>query len=395
MKKTIKDFKLKNKKVIIRVDFNVPIKNNKIIDDNRIKMSLPTIEYAIKEQAKVILMSHLGKINSEEDKTENSLKVVADRLINLLNKEVIFVNDTKGQELENKINELKNGEILLMENTRYEDFPNELESNNDEYLSKYWASLGDIFINDAFGTNHRKHASNVGIASNLPNGIGFLIEKELEEIKDAIDKPNRPFTVILGGSKVSDKIKLLENILPKADHVLIGGGMAYTFLKASGFNIGDSILDGNSIEFCKEMLEKYSNKIILPVDSINTLEIKKDSETFERFISDFKTGEIGVDIGHNTIKVFKQYLLDSKTIIWNGPVGMYEIDKYSNGTKRICEILKEIDAKKIVGGGDTGAAIINLGYKDAVSHISTGGGATLELLEGKNLPGIDVIDEKA
>lgn len=394
MKKTIRDYDLSGKKVIIRVDFNVPIKDGEITDDNRIKASLETINYAINNNAKVILMSHLGRIKTEEDKIKNTLEPVALRLSELLDKEIIFVDETRGKILEDAISELKPGEILLMENTRFEDLNNKAESSNSEELGKYWASLGDIYINDAFGTSHRSHASNVGIASNLPNGIGFLIEKEIKEIEQTIKNPQRPFTVILGGSKVKDKIGVIENLVNIADYILIGGAMAYTFLKASGIEIGSSLLDEESIDFCKNILKKYSDKIILPIDSVNALEISDEVSPRECFINEIKENEIGLDIGYNTVKLFKQYLQKSKTIIWNGPLGYFEIEAFSNGTKKICEVLKDIDAKKIVGGGDTGAAIIEFGYKDSVSFISTGGGASLEMLEGKKLPGIEIIEDK-
>lgn len=394
MKKTIRDYDLSGKKVIIRVDFNVPIKDGEITDDNRIKASLETINYAINNNAKVILMSHLGRIKTEEEKIKNTLEPVALRLSELLDKEIIFVDETRGKILEDAISELKPGEILLMENTRFEDLNNKAESSNSEELGKYWASLGDIYINDAFGTSHRSHASNVGIASNLPNGIGFLIEKEIKEIEQTIKNPQRPFTVILGGSKVKDKIGVIENLVNIADYILIGGAMAYTFLKASGIEIGSSLLDEESIDFCKNILKKYSDKIILPIDSVNALEISDEVPPRECFINEIKENEIGLDIGYNTVKLFKQYLQKSKTIIWNGPLGYFEIEAFSNGTKKICEVLKDIDAKKIVGGGDTGAAIIEFGYKDSVSFISTGGGASLEMLEGKKLPGIEIIEDK-
>ena len=390
--KTIRDFDLNNKKVMIRVDFNVPIKDGKITDDNRIKMSLETIKYAIEKNAKVILLSHLGRVKTEEDKVKNNLNIVVPRLEELLNQKVIFSNVTRGMELEEKISNMKNKDVLLIQNTRYEDLNGKLESSNDIELGKYWASLGDIFINDAFGTSHRSHASNVGIASNLPSGIGFLVEKEL----NALDLTNaeKPITIILGGSKVSDKITLIENLVNVADYILIGGGMAYTFLKASDINIGKSLFDVDSIEFCKNMLEKYKDKIILPIDSVNAKEMKENTQYRQCFINEIKQDEIGLDIGYNTTKLFKTYLEKSKTIIWNGPVGVFEIKPFDEGTKRICEILKNINAKKIVGGGDTASAVINLGYKDVFDHISTGGGASLELLEGKKLPGVEVINEK-
>ena len=392
MKKTIRDFDLKDKKVIIRVDFNVPIQDGEIKDDNRIKQSLETIEYALNHDAKVILLSHLGRIKTEEDKEKNTLEPVALRLSELLNKEVIFVKETRGELIEQEIEHLKSGEVLLIENTRFEDLDGKKESSNDSELGKYWASLGDIFINDAFGTSHRSHSSNVGIASNLPSGIGFLVEKELNELD--LEHAKKPLTVILGGSKVSDKIGVIKNLVNIADYILIGGGMAYTFLKASNIDIGKSLCDEENIQFCKEMLKQYPDKIILPIDSVNAKEISEAAIPRECFISDIKEDEIGLDIGKQTIKVFKTYLESSKTIIWNGPVGMFELEQFSHGTKQICEILKELKAKKIVGGGDTASAVINLGYKDYFDHISTGGGASLELLEGKKLPGIEIIEDK-
>ena len=394
MKKTIKDYDLKGKKVIIRVDFNVPIENGEITDDNRIKASLETINYAIDNEAKIILLSHLGRIKTEEDKDKNTLEPVALRLSELLDKEIFFIDETRGKLLEDTIAELQNGDILFMENTRFEDLDGKKESTNDLELGKYWASLGDIFINDAFGTCHRAHASNVGIASNLPNGIGFLIEKELNNLLPAINNPSRPLTVILGGAKVSDKIGVIKNLVNIADYILIGGGMAYTFLKASGMEIGSSLCDNESLSFCNEILEKYSDKIILPIDSVNAKEISNSADFRQCFINEIKEDEIGLDIGYNTTKLFKQYLDLSKTIIWNGPLGYFEIDKFSKGTIKICDIISKANAKKIIGGGDTGAAVIKFGYKDDVDFISTGGGATLELLEGKELPGIVVIEDK-
>lgn len=392
MKKTIKDYNLKDKKVIIRVDFNVPIKNGIITDDHRIQASLKTIQYARNEGAKIILLSHLGRVKTEEDKIKNNLEPVAKRLEELVGN-VTFVPYTKGIEVETAVNNLKSGQILLLQNTRYEDLDNKKESNNDKELGSYWASLGEIFINDAFGTAHRAHASNVGIATNLPSGIGFLMEQELNTLEPIIKNPAHPFTVILGGAKVSDKIGVIENLVHIADYILIGGGMSYTFLKASGLDIGTSLLDSESIDFCKKILEQYPDKIILPIDSVNAKQTtSKDASN--TFVSDFKADDIGLDIGYNTIKLFKQYLMDSKTILWNGPVGMFEEKIFAKGTEAICEILKEIDAVKIIGGGDTGAAIVELGYSSAVTYISTGGGASLELLEGKNLPGIESINNK-
>ena len=394
MKKTIKDFDLKDKTVIIRCDFNVPMKDGEITDDNRIKASLETIEYAIDHGAKLVLMSHLGRIKSEEDKKKNSLEAVALKLSEYLNKEVIFCVETHGDLLKDAVAHLKAGEVLLMENTRFEDLDGKKESGNDRELGAFWASLGDIFINDAFGTAHRAHASNVGIASHLPSGVGFLIEKELNVMLEAIKNPKRPFTVILGGSKVSDKIGVIENLVNVADHILIGGGMAFTFLKASGLNIGKSLLDSEHLDFCKEMLEKHSDKLVLPIDCVVATEVSEESNSRTCFINEIGEDELGLDIGHGTVKLFKQYLDDSKTVIWNGPVGVFEIDKFATGTKDLCEIINREDLISIIGGGDTAAAIIKFGYKDKMTHISTGGGASLELLEGKELPGIKCINEK-
>ena len=393
MKKTIRDYDLEGKKVIIRVDFNVPIKDGIIQDDNRTKQSLETINYAIEHNAKIILLSHLGRVKTSEDKIKNTLEPVALRLSELLDKEIIFVTETRGELLETEINNMKNGDIILVENTRFEDLDGKKESGNDEELGKYWASLGDIFINDAFGTSHRAHASNVGIAKHLPNGIGFLIEKELNIIEPAIKNPKRPFTVILGGSKVSDKIGVIENLVNIADYILIGGGMAFTFIKSQDISIGKSLLDEESLDFCKKILKENKEKIVLPIDVVTSDSIEEPTNIKEKFINDMRENEIGLDIGHQTVKLFKSFLEESNTIIWNGPVGKFETEEFSKGTKELCEIL---DSKEItiIGGGDTASAVINLGYKDSFTHISTGGGATLELLEGKTLPGIEIINEK-
>lgn len=392
MKKSISDFDLNNKKVIIRVDFNVPIKDNQILDDNRIKMSLKTIRYAIDNNAKVILMSHLGRIKDESDKEKNSLRIVSKRLSELLGMNVFFVNSTRGSKLENAVNNLKCGEVLLMENTRFEDLNGKLESGNDKELGKYWASLGDIFINDAFGTCHRSHASNVGIASNLESGIGFLIQDELEKLQLAVNNPKTPFAVILGGAKVSDKIGVIKNLVNKCDYILIGGGMAYTFLASLNINIGSSLLDESSIEFCREMLNKYKDKIILPVDAIVSKEFDKDFTLKNN--ENFDSEDIALDIGNKSIEIFKNILKSCNTVLWNGPLGYSEIDKYSNGTKAILEYLSDKDKIVVIGGGDTASSAINFGYSECFTHISTGGGASLELLEGKKLPGVEIIDEK-
>ena len=391
MKKSIRDFDLNDKKVIIRVDFNVPMKDGIITDDNRIKMSLKTIEYAIDNNAKVILLSHLGRVKEESDKEKKSLRPIATRLSELLNKEVIFSSTTRGEELEDKISNLNNGDILLIENTRFEDLNGKLESGNDEALGKYWSSLGDIFINDAFGTCHRAHASNVGIASNLESGIGFLVEEELNKLELAINNPDKPYAVILGGSKVSDKIGVIENLVDKCDYILIGGGMSYTFLKSQGFEIGKSLLDIESLDFCTNILKEYKNKIYLPVDSVVSKEIDKDVNI--KLNEEFENDDIGLDIGPKTIEKYEEILEKCNTVVWNGPVGMFENDKYSNGTKRLLDKLSKLDIKVIIGGGDTASAAINFGYSNSFTHISTGGGASLELLEGKILPGISIIED--
>lgn len=391
MKKTIRDYDLNNKKVIIRVDFNVPMKDGVILDDTRIRESLPTIKYALMNNAKVILMSHLGRIKTEKDKENLSLKNVCKRLSQLLNKEVIFVPFTRGLELEKSIENMEQGDIILMENTRFEDLNGNLESGNDSNLGKYWANLGDIFINDAFGTCHRSHASNVGIASNIPSGIGFLVEKEIKNLSVVLDNPNKPFTVIMGGAKISDKVPIIDALAKKADNILIGGAMAFTFLLATGLNVGSSLVDENSISIALDLLKKYADKIILPIDAVVSDSI--NGKGIEKFVSDIKSNDIGLDIGSKTVEIFGEYLIESKTILWNGPVGYVENSEFQGGTRGLCEILKSLDACKIVGGGDSASAIINLGYKDCMTHISTGGGASLEFIEGKQLPGIVVIND--
>ena len=317
--KTIKDMDLNNKKVIIRCDFNVPIKEGKIIDDTRIKASLETINYCLEHNAKVILMSHLGRVKEEADLAKNDLKPVAERLSTLLNKEVKFIPVTRGEALENAINEMQPQDVILMQNTRYEDLDGKKESSNDAELGAYWASLGEIFINDAFGTIHRAHASNVGIATHLPSAFGFLIEKELTALK-TLDNPEHPFVVVLGGAKVKDKIGVIENLVTKADKILIGGGMAFTFLKAEGFNIGASLLDEESLDFCTEMLKKHSDKIILPVDVAVTTEYSETEEYKVKDINELAYNEMGLDIGPKTLEIFEKNLLSAKIVVWNGPL---------------------------------------------------------------------------
>ena len=392
MKKTVKDLNIDNKKVIIRCDFNVPIKEGKITDDTRIVKSLPTIKYCLEHNAKIILMSHLGRVKTEEDKTKNDLSVVATRLSELLDKNVTFVNSTRGEELENAISNMQDGDIILMQNTRYEDLDGKKESGCDMELAKYWASLGDIFINDAFGTLHRAHASNVGISTYLPSSVGLLVEKELNALSYLFN-PDRPFMIILGGAKVSDKIGLIENLLPKCDKILIGGGMAFTFLKAEGYNIGNSLLDEESLDFCKKILKENEDKIILPVDVVCN-DKYEDTEGTVKDITELTDSEMGLDIGPNTVNIFKNNLSNAKTVMWNGPLGVYEFKNYVKGTNDVLTYLTEINAKTVLGGGDIVAAASSCNVTDKLYHISTGGGATLEYLEGKELPGLKNIPEK-
>ena len=386
MKKTIKDYDLNGKKVMIRCDFNVPITNGKIDDDNRIRMSLKTINYAIDNNAKVILLSHLGKIKEESDKEKNSLEIVSVRLSELINRKVIFSHDTKSEELTRLVNNLKEKDVLLIENTRYEDLDGKKESSCDMGLAKYWASLGDIFINDAYGTCHRAHASNVGIARLLPNGIGFLVEEEITKIDSVLKENTNPFIIIMGGKKVSDKIPIIKNLINKCDLLLIGGAMAFTFLKAKGYNVGNSIVDVDNISFCKDMLEKYPNKILLPIDIINE---NNDNIKIENIKDD-----IGYDIGKETIKLYCDKIKDAKRIIVNGPMGMFENENYENGTRKIYECISENNIKTIIGGGDSASSVKKLGFDGKFYHISTGGGATLEYLSGEILPGISVIEDE-
>jgi len=393
MKKTIRDFDLNNKRVIIRCDFNVPIKDGVISDDNRIVMSLETINYAINNGAKVILLSHLGRIKEESDLAKNSLLPVSKRLEELLGRNVTFLSNTRGIEVENVISNMDSGDVVLLENTRYEDLNGKKESSNDLELGKYWASLGDIFINDAFGTIHRSHASNVGIASNLPNGVGFLVEKELYELFK-LNNPERPYVVILGGAKVSDKLGVINNLITKADYIVIGGAMAFTFLKAKGLNVGKSLVENDLVDICYELLEKFSDKIMLPVDVVVSDKIDINSDSCCREVTSLEDMDIGLDLGSQTINNIKNILKTAKTVVWNGPLGYYEIDKYQMATKEILEFLVKNNINTILGGGDIVAASSSLGYKDKVTHASTGGGATLEYLEGKELPGLKVISEK-
>lgn len=394
-KKTLKDINVQDKTVLVRVDFNVPMKDGEITNDNRIVAALDTIKYLIDQDARVVLFSHLGKIKTEGDKAKNSLEPVAKRLSELLGKDVAFSKETRGKELEEAVKTLNAGDVLLVENTRFEDLDGKKESGNDPELGKYWALLGDVFVNDAFGTAHRAHASNVGIASNLDSAVGFLIEKELKFLGDAVDNPKRPFVAILGGAKVSDKIKAIENLLTKADRVLIGGGMAYTFFKAKGYEVGLSLLEEDRVELAKEIMEKAGDKLMLPLDITIGDDFSNDANTKMVKADEIPSDWQGLDSGEETSKAYGDVIKEAKTIVWNGPMGVFEIPAFSKGTKAIAEaIAQNDDAISIVGGGDSAAAVVEMGYEDKFSHISTGGGASLAYLEGSPLPGIEAIQDK-
>ena len=398
-KKTLKDLDVKGKKVLVRVDFNVPIKDGVITNDNRIIAALPTLKYILENGGKVIAFSHLGKVKEEADKASKTLAPVAKRLEELLGKPVKFIPETRGAELEAAIAKLKDGEILMFENTRFEDLDGKKESKNNPELGKYWASLGDVFVNDAFGTAHRAHASNVGIASNIKDSaVGFLVEKEIKFIGGAVDNPERPLVAILGGAKVSDKIGVIENLLDKADKVIIGGGMMFTFLKAEGKNTGSSLLEADKVELAASLIKKAKEKnveLLLPIDTVVAKEFKNDTEFKTVSVDDIEDGWMGLDIGEASIKLFSDALVGAKTVVWNGPMGVFEMENFAKGTIGVCKAIAELSgAKTIIGGGDSAAAAIQLGFADKFSHISTGGGASLEYLEGKVLPGVDAISEK-
>lgn len=387
MKKTIKDYQYKDKTVIIRCDLNVPIKNSEIEDDTRINESLSSINYLIDNNAKIIILSHLGKIKTEEDKINNTLYPVYLKLKELLNTNVYFSKELMGESLEEKVKNLKEKEVLLIENTRFADYPDKLESSCDLNLAKYWSSLGDIFINDAYGTTHRKHASNVGISQFLPSAIGFLIEKEMTKLDSIMNESTHPFTVIMGGKKISDKTLVIDNLIKKCDYLLLGGGMCFTFLKSMNLNTGLSIVDNDNIEYCKNILNNNKDKLILPLDIVT-----KDNKI--KNINEISDEDIGYDIGPKTIKEFTHILKNSKRVIVNGPMGVFEEEPFSHGTKEILQVLKENNIKTLVGGGDSASAVNQLGFASEFYHISTGGGATLEYLSGKKLPGIEAISDK-
>lgn len=398
-KKTVRDLDVTGKKVIVRVDFNVPLKDGVITDDNRILGALPTINYLLENNAKVILMSHLGKVNHKDeaqtvaDKAKNDMAPVAKRLQELVPEaKVTFVDVTRGKKLEDTVAEMKEGEIVLVQNTRYESG----ETKNDPGLGKYWASLGELFVNDAFGTAHRAHASNVGIASNLPSALGFLVEKEVKFIGDAIYAPKRPFVAILGGAKVSDKINVIENLLKIADKVIVGGGMAYTFFKAQGHEVGTSLLEEDRIEVAKSVIEQAGDKLILPVDTVAADKFAPDANHKVVDVDAMPADMMGLDIGPKSIELFKKELEGAQTVVWNGPMGVFEFEAFAQGTLEVCKAITELPgALSVIGGGDSAAAAIQLGFRDQITHISTGGGASLEFMEGKELPGIAIIEERA
>ena len=391
----VSDLDVKDKKVLIRVDFNVPIKDGVIGNDNRIVAALPTIKYVIENGGKAILFSHLGRVKTEDDKKKLSLRPVAERLADLLGKPVTFVPVTRGAQLEEAIAELNDGDVLLVENTRFEDLDGKKESGNDPELGKYWASLGDVFVNDAFGTAHRSHASNVGIASNMTQAAaGFLLEKEIKFLGEAVDEPKRPFVAILGGAKVSDKIGVINHLLGKADKVIVGGGMTYTFYAAKGIKIGNSLVEEDKIELAKELIEKAGDKLVLPID--NVVGEKFDNDVPNKVVEgDIPDGYMALDVGPKSVALFEDVLKDAKTVVWNGPMGVFEMSNYAKGTLEVGKFLGTLsDATTIVGGGDSTAAVQQLGVADKLTHISTGGGASLEYLEGKTLPGIAAVSDK-
>ena len=397
-KLTVKDVDLKGKKVLVRVDFNVPVKDGVITNDNRITAALPTIKYILEQGGRAILFSHLGRVKEEADKAGKSLAPVAADLAAKLGQDVAFLPGvTRGAELEAAINALEDGQVLLVENTRFEDVDGKKESKNDPELGKYWASLGDgIFVNDAFGTAHRAHASNVGISANVEKAVaGFLLENEIAYIQEAVEAPERPFVAILGGSKVSDKIGVIENLLEKADKVLIGGGMTYTFYKAQGIEIGNSLVEEDKLDVAKALLEKANGKLILPVDSKEANAFADYTEVKDTEGEAVDPGFLGLDIGPKSIAKFDEALIGAKTVVWNGPMGVFENPDFQAGTIGVMDaIVKQPGVKSIIGGGDSAAAAINLGRADKFSWISTGGGASMELLEGKVLPGLAALTEK-
>ncbi len=395
MKKlTIRDVDLKGKTVIMRVDFNVPIdKEGKVSDDTRITAALPTIKYAVEKNAKVILLSHLGRPKGGPD-PKYSLKPVADHLKRISGLNVSFVPYLIGEEVKQAVKNMKPGDVLVLENTRFHPG----EEKNDLDLAKAWAELADIHVNDAFGTAHRAHSSNVGIATFIPSVAGFLMEKEIEFLSKVTYEPEHPYVVVLGGAKVSDKIGVITNLLNKADKLLIGGAMMFTFLKAKGASVGSSLVEDDKLELAKEILSQAEQKkvqIVLPVDALIAQKMEAGAQTMVVQIKDgIPEGWMGLDIGPETIKLFEESLRDAKTVVWNGPMGVFEIDDFARGTKAVAEMIAKVKGTTVIGGGDSAAAVAKFGLESAYSHVSTGGGASLEFLEGKELPGISSIADK-
>lgn len=393
MKKTIRDFDFDNKKVIVRCDFNVPIKNKEIVDDTRIVKALKTINYLIEHNAKIILMSHLGRIKTKEDIKENSLYLVKLKLEELLNKKISFSSVTRGSELEEKVKALNPKDILLVENTRFEDLEDKKESSNNQELAKYWASLGEIFINDAFGTIHRSHASNVGIASYLDSGIGFLVEEEIKYL-DTVKQAKRPLTIIMGGAKVSDKLELIYSLAEKADYILLGGAMSLTFLSSLGYNMGKSLIEKEQLNNCKNILDRYKEKIILPVD-FKCFKSFDNSDYIVKKIYEFDNDDIALDIDNLTVKLYKSVLNKTNTCFWNGPLGVVEKNESKDGSLKVLEYLNNLNITTILGGGDIVGFATKEKMDKKITFLSTGGGATLEYLSDKKLPGYEAIaDEK-
>ncbi|MFV8413875.1 phosphoglycerate kinase [Mycoplasma sp. HF11B] len=394
MKKTIDDLNLKGKKVLVRVDFNVPVKNGVITSTKRIVSALPTINKIIAEGGKVILLSHLGRIKSAEDLASKTLRPVAVELANELQRPVTFVPETRGELLEKTVANMQPGDVVLVENTRFEDLNDKAESKNNPELGAYWASLGDVFINDAFGTAHRAHASNVGISSNIKeSALGYLMQKEVESLNKVITNPEHPYVAIIGGAKVSDKIQVLENLAKIADKMIIGGAMAYTFMVAKGESAGTSLVENDYVELAKEFLVKYGDKVILPVDHACAKEFKDVEPEIQE--GSIKDGYMGLDLGPKSIENIKNALKDAKTVVWNGPMGVAEFVNYEKGTLAVCESIAQLKgAYSVVGGGDSVAAVEKLGMEDKFTHVSTGGGASLELLQGLKLPGVEAVQDK-
>ena len=396
-KKTILDINLKSKKVIMRVDFNVPMKDGEISDENRIVAALDSIRYILNQGGKLILLSHLGRVENEEDKKSSSLAPVAKRLAEHLNQTVTFVPFTRGKDVEEAVSNLNDGQVVMLENTRFEDVDGKKESKNNEELGKYWASLADVFVNDAFGTAHRAHASNVGIANHIETSVaGFLLEREIKFIGDTIANPERPLVAVLGGAKVSDKINVIKKLLEVADYVIITGAMAYTFYLAQGYDVGLSKVEKDKFDLALELLDLAKGKIVLGTDVVTAKDFDPESEKNIRLKSEIPSDEMGMDVGPETLKTYFSYIEKAKTVIWNGPLGVFEFPRFAEGTKGFAKKLVALkdSVTTIIGGGDSAAAVIQFGYENDFAHISTGGGASLEYLEGKLLPGIACVDDK-